>query len=155
MKTFVLLLMSLAVCFFAGAVGSIFTADSLSSWYVLLQKPEWNPPNWLFGPVWTTLYILMGLALFLVAKTKSPQANRAILLFLVHLVFNALWSFLFFGMKSPSFAFISILALLALIIACTRLFFRIHPIAGILLVPYLAWVSFAAVLNYHIWQLNT
>ncbi|HSJ23204.1 MAG TPA: TspO/MBR family protein [Longimicrobiales bacterium] len=125
-------------------------------WYARLNKPDWNPPSWVFGPVWTTLYVLMGVAAWLVWERHgfTGAARTALVLFLVHLLFNAAWSALFFGLESPGLAFAEILVLWAMIGALIVLFWRLRPAAGALLVPYLAWVSFAAVLNYTIWRLN-
>lgn len=139
----------------AGIIGSAFTAASVKSWYPTITKPSWNPPSWVFGPVWTTLYALMGIAAALVwSRRDAPGAKVALWVYGVHLVFNALWSILFFGLKNPGLAFAEIIVLLALIIATTVLFWRIIPWAGALMLPYIAWVSFASYLNYAIWRLN-
>jgi len=142
----------LALSFSAAALGSLFLPGE---WYARLQKPSWNPPNWIFGPVWTALYVMMAVAAWLVWKRGGVAAQRLPLtLFLVQLLFNALWSPLFFGLKNPGLALFNIgllwLALLATIVA----FGKARLIAGVLLVPYLAWVTFASVLNFALWQLN-
>lgn len=136
-----------------GGVGGLFQPGD---WYAQLNKPDWNPPSWVFGPVWTTLYVLMGVAAWLVWERHgfNGAARTALVLFLVHLLFNAAWSALFFGLESPGLAFAEILVLWAMILTLIVLFWRLRPAAGALLLPYLAWVSFAAVLNYTIWQLN-
>lgn len=150
------LLGSLAVPLLAGAVGSLFTASAIPAWYNFINKPAWNPPSWLFGPVWTTLYILMGLALFLVwtKGMNSPGVKKAIAIFSLQLVLNAAWSFIFFGLRSPFWALVEILFLGLAILWTIMEFYRISRPAAILLIPYLAWVSFATFLNYTIWTLN-
>lgn len=147
---------SILVCLGAGWIGAIFTTRSIPTWYAGLAKPSFNPPNGLFGPVWTLLYLLMGIALFLVWR-KAPHssgAGLALVLFLVQLLLNVLWSILFFGFRSPALGLGDILLLWAAILATMLLFFRVSPAAGALLVPYLLWVSFASVLNFAIWRLN-
>jgi len=139
----------------AGAIGSFFTASGVKTWYVDLVKPVWNPPSWLFGPVWITLYTLMGIAAYVVYKNKATGgAKTALIVFGVHLVLNSLWSILFFGLKNPGLAFAEILVLLAMIVITMFLFWRINTWAGALLVPYLLWVAFATYLNHTLWQLN-
>jgi translocator protein len=136
-----------------GGVGSFFQPGE---WYAGLEKPSWNPPSWVFGPVWTALYIMMGVAAWLVWDRygfRGP-ARTALILFLVHLIFNAAWSALFFGAQAPGLAFAEILVLWAMIAALVVMFWRLRTLAGVLLLPYLAWVSFAAVLNYTLWRLN-
>lgn len=147
---------SILVCLAAGWIGAIFTTRSIPIWYAGLAKPSFTPPNGLFGPVWTLLYILMGIALFLVWR-KAPHsagAGLALVLFLVQLILNVLWSILFFGFRSPALGLGNILFLWAAILVTMILFFRITPAAGALFVPYLLWVSFASVLNFAIWRLN-
>ncbi len=139
----------------AGIVGSVFTANSVATWYVELTKPSWGPPNWIFGPVWITLYTVMGIAAYLVwLRRKELGAKIALSLYGAHLVLNAAWSLVFFGLKNPGLAFAEILVLLISIVTTTVLFWRISRPAGALMIPYLAWVSFASYLNYAIWQLN-
>lgn len=133
----------------AGLVGSLFTFSAINDWYRFLNKPSFSPPNWLFGPVWTLLYLMMGVAWYLVLKKKGPSR-----LFLIHLGFNSLWSILFFGLKSPGLAFLEILVLWGLIVAVMRQFYRFNRLSAWLLVPYLMWVSFAAILNFAVWRLN-
>ena len=124
-------------------------------WYATLQKPPWNPPSWIFGPVWTALYIMMATAAWLVWQRGGwAGQRRALTLYLVQLVLNAAWTPLFFGLKLPGFAFAEILLLLGAVIAATVAFRKVHKGAAALLVPYLAWVSFAAVLNFTLWRLN-
>lgn len=139
----------------AGLIGSLFTSKSISSWYPAINKPSWNPPNWIFGPVWITLYALMGWAAFLIWEQKNaPEAETALWLYGIQLVLNILWSVLFFGLKNPGLAFGEIILLLLFIALTTFLFWRLNPLAGALMFPYLAWVIFASCLNYAIWQLN-
>ena len=124
-------------------------------WYASLAKPPWNPPSFVFAPVWTTLYVLMGIAAWLVWREAGFSGARAALsLFLVQLVLNALWSYLFFGMQKPMFAFFEIIVLWCMILATLVAFWRVRPMAGVLLIPYVCWVSFASVLNYQLWRLN-
>jgi translocator protein len=143
----------LAPLVIGGGIGSL---SPPGAWFEQLARPDWQPPNWVFGPVWTALYVLMGVAAWLVWDRygfRGP-ARTALILFGVHLLFNAAWSAIFFGLQSPGLAFAEILVLWALIVALVVLFWRLRPVAGALLLPYLAWVSFAAVLNYTIWQMN-
>jgi tryptophan-rich sensory protein len=156
MSNILKLVLSIAACLAAGAIGSIFTMDSIPGWYATLNKPSFNPPNWVFGPVWTTLYILMGISLFLVWREGSGNSlvKPAITIFIVQLVLNALWSVVFFGMHSTSGG-LAIIILLWIAIAITIVkFLKISSLAGILLVPYLLWVTFASILNFFIYRLN-
>jgi translocator protein len=146
---------SIAIAQAAGIIGSVFTVGSIDTWYAALAKPEWNPPGWVFGPVWIILYTLMGIAAYLVWQhRKTRLAKIALSVYGIQLVLNAVWSILFFGLKNPGLAFAEILLLVAFIAATIILFWRVLKWAGILLLPYLAWVFFAAYLNYTIWQLN-
>jgi tryptophan-rich sensory protein len=141
----------------AGLIGSIFTASSVTGWYSTVTRPELAPPNWIFGPVWTTLFVLMGIALFLVWKKEDSQKKKvklALQLFVAQLVLNTLWSVIFFGLQSPGWAFVEIIFLWISITLTITVFTPISRLAAWLLVPYLAWVSFAAYLNYSIWVLN-
>lgn len=148
------LLLSIGLCFGAGIVGSFFTVSAIPTWYATLNKPSFSPPNWVFGPVWTVLYILMGISLYLVWISKSKAKQHALNLFFVQLGLNALWSIVFFGLHSPFLALLTIIVLWAMIILTMRAFLKINKISGWLLVPYLVWVSFATYLNYSIWALN-
>ena len=141
------------VCFLAPALG--YSASATGEWYRQLQKPSWNPPGWLFGPVWTTLYLMMAVAAWLVWRRGGFAARRpALLLFLTQLALNALWTPLFFGLRSPGLALVDIVLLWAVLVATGVAFARVHRGAALLLAPYLAWVSFASFLNYTIWSLN-
>lgn len=150
------LLASVMVCQLAGVIGSIFTASSLEGWYFLLEKPTFNPPSWVFFPVWTILYTLMGISLYLVWKQgiKEREVKTGVFLFGLQLGLNTLWSLLFFGLKSPYYAFLEILILWAAILLTIIQFWKISKSASLLLIPYILWVSFAALLNYQIWVLN-
>jgi len=142
----------LALSFCAAAIGSFFMPGE---WYAGLQKPSWNPPKWIFGPVWTALYTTMAVAAWLVWKRGGWARQRmALTIFLVQLGLNALWSPLFFGMQNPALAFVDILLLWLALLATAAAFWRSHPLAGVLLVPYLAWVTFAGALNFTLWRLN-
>lgn len=145
-----------AICELVGALSSIFTITAIPTWYAALVKPSFSPPNWLFGPVWTLLYALMGIAAFLVFKNGWPtwEAKIALGVFAVQLLFNAKWSFLFFGLHNPGLAMLDIMLLWFAILVTMFLFFRISRPAFWLLVPYVLWVSFAMCLNMAIWTLN-
>lgn len=138
------------LCQAAGAIGSIFTFSAIPNWYAYLNKPFFNPPNWIFGPVWTTLYTLMGIAVYLVWKKRKGIPFW----FWVQLVLNALWSILFFGLQNPILAFVGVVFLWLSIFLTITSFYRIYKTAAYLLVPYLLWVSFASLLNASIALLN-
>ncbi len=142
----------LVLCFAATSTAAFVSIDG---WYAALQKPSWNPPAWVFGPAWTVLYISMAVAAWLVWREGGWKAQgRALGLFLVQWVLNALWTPLFFGLHRPGLAFAEIVILWLAIAATLAAFWRINKVAGALLVPYLAWVTFAAALNFAIWRLN-
>lgn len=138
----------------AGAVGSLFTAQAIPGWYATLARPELAPPNWVFAPVWTTLFLLMGIAAFLVWRRDTKGARTALALYGIQLALNVLWSMLFFGLRSPALALAEIGVLLLAILATAAAFYRISRTAALLLVPYVLWVCFAAFLNYRFWALN-
>jgi benzodiazapine receptor len=143
------------IVFAAGAIGSIATATNVDGWYATIEKPFFNPPNWVFGPVWTLLYFWIGVSLYLVWMTsKNDRKKPALTLFGVQLMLNALWSLVFFGLHAPWAGVGIIIVLLACIIALIGLFWRISRPAALLLVPYAAWVSFATVLNTGVALLN-
>lgn len=145
-------IVALVLTFGAAYVGSRFPVDE---WYSALAKPSWNPPNWLFGPVWSVLYLLMAISVWLVWRKEGLLgAIVPLIIFLLQLVLNAAWSWIFFGLHELGYAFVEIVALWVAIVVNIILFWRINPISGILLLPYLAWVTFASVLNYTIWRLN-
>ena len=157
MNKIVKIAIALIVCLLVGYSASVVTRPSVASWYPTLIKPIFNPPNWIFMPMWTLLYILMAVAAGLVwdkIKEQNEEVKKALAFFLIQLTLNAVWSYLFFGLKNPMLALIEI-ALLWLMIYETYLkFIKINKIAGYLLIPYLAWVAFAGILNASIWWLN-
>lgn len=146
------LIISLILPFLAMSIGGLFTASSVSVWYIELQKPGFNPPSWVFGPVWAILYLLMGISLYLIWIDKFNKP--AFIAFGVQLFLNVLWSIIFFGMKLPLLAFIEIIILWAAILTTMIYFYRLNKISAYLLIPYLLWVSFATVLNFFIFYLN-
>jgi len=150
------IIVSILACFAAGAIGSIFTFKAIPTWYPGLKKPRYTPPNRLFGPVWTVLYVLMGVSVFLVWQSgiTSSDAMIAFTLFWIQLAFNALWSVIFFGMKSKGGGVVIIAILWLLILATIITSFQVSLWAGILLIPYIVWVSVATYLNVGIWWLN-
>ncbi len=155
MKSFPKLIISISLPFIAGGIGSYFTFSEISSWYSTLEKPFFNPPNFLFGPVWTILYILMGYSFYLVWISKdSSRKHSAIKLFLTQLTLNTLWSFIFFGLHNPTLAFINIIFLWISILLTIKVFFIISKISAYLLIPYILWVTFASILNLAIVILN-
>lgn len=139
-----------------GNIGSLATFSQITTWYAALAKPAFNPPSWVFGPVWTILFAMMGVALYLVWRsgTKKAGVKTALSVFGLQLALNVLWSFVFFGSHQPYWAFIEIILLWLAILATIKLFYPISRLAAWLLVPYLVWVTFASFLNYAIWQLN-
>lgn len=150
------LIIALGLPQLAGALGSLSTYSNIKSWYQFLERPALAPPNWVFGPVWTTLYVLMGIAAFLVWREglRKTAVRKALVIFCFQLALNALWSVLFFGLQSPLLGLYGIAALWLAIALNIRLFYKVSPAAGLLLLPYLAWVSFASYLNYMIYALN-
>ena len=156
MKTYIRLVVSVVLCQAAGIIGSLFTTPAINSWYAGLRRPAFAPPNWVFAPVWTTLYLLMGISLFIVwdSGVEKHAVKRAIAIFGVQLLLNALWSYLFFGLRSPLMGLIEILVMWVMIFLTMLMFFKISKKAALLLVPYLIWVSLASYLNYSILVLN-
>ncbi|OPX63797.1 MULTISPECIES: TspO/MBR family protein [unclassified Methanoregula] len=150
------LIAAVLFCIIAGSVGSLVTITGPGSWYADLAKPFFTPPGWVFGPVWITLFTLMGIALYLVwqSGTEKPEVKKAIALFCVQFVFNIAWSFLFFGLRSPLLGLIDILILWFLIAATIAAFYRVNRTAAYLLVPYIAWVTLATALNGAIYLMN-
>lgn len=140
----------------AGVFGSLFTASAVTTWYIGLDKPIFNPPNWIFGPVWVVLYLLMGISVYLVwqkIETKE-RARDAFFLFWVHLFINAIWSMVFFGLQDIALALVVIMIIWMLILILIQQFFLVDKRASLLLIPYLLWVTFATVLNFSLWRLN-
>ena len=156
MKNIAKLVISITTPVAIGATAGFFTVTGVDSWYQTIHKPSWNPPGWVFGPVWTTLYILMGIGLFLVWKPDAGNSikKKAIILFAVQLMLNFFWSFIFFNQQQIGWAFMEIIVLWVMILATIFAFGKISKTAAWLLVPYISWVSFAAMLNYTIWRLN-
>jgi benzodiazapine receptor len=150
------LIISIVICELAGAIGSIFTVNAIPSWYANLVRPSFSPPNWIFGPVWTTLYLLMGIALYIVWNKgfKIKNSKKAVGVFGVQLGLNTIWSIIFFGLNNIKLAFAEIIFLWIAILLSIIYFYRIDKKAAYLLVPYLLWVSFAAVLNFYFMILN-
>jgi len=150
------LVIAILIPLIAGFIGSIATLSSIPTWYAALVKPAWAPPNWVFGPVWTTLYILMGIALFLVWHEgfKRRDVKIAVSIFGVQLFLNILWSVIFFGFQSILGGLVVIIILWVAILVNIILFYRIVKAAGILLLPYIIWVSIALYLNYTVYLLN-
>lgn len=147
---------SVLLCELAGIVPAILTAEDVSTWYPTLARPAFTPPDWVFGPVWTTLYLLMGVALYLVWRTDNGRTRRiALAVFGVQLALNASWTLVFFGARAIFGGLLVIVALLVAIIATVGAFARLDRRAAALLVPYLLWVGFATVLNYELWRLNS
>lgn len=152
------LIIALVLPQLAGLGGVLFTDTGQSSWYQGLEKPAWNPPGWVFGPVWTILYILMGIAFYLVWKNETApkeQKRPAMVFWVIQLVLNFFWTIIFFGAHSPGYAFIEIMVLWLAIVITIILFSRVNKTAAWLMVPYLLWVSFASFLNYTIYQMNS
>jgi translocator protein len=148
MQKFVRLVLCITLPLFIGGVSGIATADAIPGWYQTLNKPFFNPPNWLFGPVWTTLYILMGVSLFQISSLpKSELRTKAIQIFILQLTLNFFWSFLFFYFHQPEIALLEIIGLWVCIAVMIHLFKKLKPVAGYLNIPYLLWVSFASILN--------
>lgn len=150
------LVVSLLVAELAGLIGSIFTVAAVSTWYPTLVKPVLNPPSWVFAPVWNLLFVLMGLAAWIIWKrgAEKREVRVALSFFIIQLILNSLWSFIFFGLHNPAFAFIELIILWLAILATIISFAKVSRRAAYLLIPYILWVSFAGYLNYSIWRLN-
>ena len=146
---------SVILCQMAGVLGSLFTIPAIPTWYVTLRKPFFTPPNWIFGPVWISLFTLMGISLFFVwRRTDHTKFKIAFVFFFIQLILNIFWSVAFFGLKSPLLGLIDIVLLWAAILLTILNFFKVSKFAGVLLIPYLLWVSFATLLNFSLWFLN-
>jgi tryptophan-rich sensory protein len=156
MNNILKLALSVALPLAVGALGSCYTIPEISGWYQTIQKPSWNPPNWIFGPVWTTLYVLMGIALYLVWKTPGNNNVKSIAVsfFMIQLGLNFFWSVIFFNQHRIGLALAEIVLLWIFILVTILSFSKVNKVAPWLLVPYISWVSFAMILNYSIWQLN-
>ncbi len=150
------LAMSIVLCQLAGVAGSLFTTPAIPTWYRTLKKPFFTPPDWIFGPVWISLFILMGISLFMVwRRQEHPGFKLTLMFFLIQLIFNILWSAAFFGLRSPLLGLIDIGLLWVATLLTIRYSLRISKVAGLLLLPYMFWVSFAVFLNFALWILNT
>ncbi len=147
------LVIFISICLLAGFIGSRFTFVSVKTWYRTIRKPSWNPPNWIFAPVWTLLYIMMAVAAWRVWE-RTDNAFGPMLMFAFQLVLNVAWSAIFFGMRNISLALKEIALLWTAVVATMTMFWSVDPLAGILFVPYAAWVTFAAFLNYTIDRMN-
>lgn len=155
MRNLLELTASMALCLLVGVISGLSTAASIKTWYQELAKPAWTPPNWVFGPVWTLLYIGMGIAVWLVWRERGTRdVTAALTCFLIQLALNFLWSPVFFGMHKPGWALADVLALWIAIAVTIALFYRVSVPASVLLIPYFLWVSYASALNYAIWRLN-
>ena len=154
-KAILKLVISIVLCQLAGFLGSLFTTPAIPTWYKTLNKPFFTPPNWIFSPVWISLYILMGISLFMVwRKQEHPRFKIALILFLIQLILNILWSVVFFGFRIPLLGLIDIVLLWIAIFLTIQYCFKISRVAGLLLLPYIGWVSFAVFLNFSLWILN-
>jgi len=156
LNNFFKLVIAIVVSELAGIIGSIFTVSAIPNWYAGIVKPALNPPSWVFGPAWTTLYALMGIAAFLIWKSgwEKKEIKKALGVFGIQLFLNAFWSIIFFGLQNPFWAFVEIIVLWLAILWTVLAFYKISRPAAYLLLPYILWVSFAAYLNYSIWMLN-
>jgi translocator protein len=156
MNNILKLVIAVAIPIAVGAISGFFTVTGVQSWYQTINKPSWNPPNWIFGPVWTTLYVMMGIALYLIWKSDSSDMLKktAIILFAVQLTLNFFWSFIFFNQEQPGWALVEIIVMWVFILVTIFAFAQVSKPAAWLLVPYISWVSFATILNYTIWKLN-
>lgn len=154
MNLFIKIAVCVLLCTGLGFASGFSTINEITGWYQQIQKPSWNPPNWIFSPVWTTLYILMGIAAGIVWHSKEEGKSKALLLFVIQFLFNLAWSFIFFRQHEIGWALVEIITMLVLIIATTVSFYRINRLAGYLMIPYILWVSFATCLNAAIWMLN-
>ena len=150
------LIISIFICLFAGFLGSVFTTPAIPTWYAALTKPSFTPPGWLFFPVWTALFIIMGISVYLIWQRgiEDHQVKTALGIFAAQLILNVLWSAAFFGLRSPLAGLIDISILWIFIVVTIIYFMKVSRTAGLLLIPYILWVSFAAVLNFLIWRLN-
>ena len=155
-KTYIRFIFAVVICQLAGIIGALFTTPAIQTWYLGLRKPDFAPPNWVFAPVWTALYLLMCISLFIVWNAGIDKSNvrKSMWTFILQLLLNILWSYLFFGLRSPLLGLIEIIALWFMIVLTMVFFFRISKTAALILIPYLLWVSFASYLNYLLFILN-
>ena len=157
MQKILKIVLVVVLCVTVGYLSGLVTRESILTWYVTLNKPSFNPPNWVFAPVWTLLYIMMGVAAGMIWTSNSDEqtTKKALGFFAIQLGLNALWSYLFFGLHNPLLALIEIILLWLMIFETYNLFKKIHKTAGFLMLPYVVWVSFATILNASIWWLNS
>ncbi len=149
------LVASVILCQIAGFLGSLFTTPAIPTWYQTLNKPVFTPPSWVFSPIWISLFVLMGISLYFVwRRTDHPPFKIAFVFFFAQLILNILWSIVFFGLKSPLLGLVDIVALWIAILFTIFHFFKVSKFSGVLLLPYLVWVSFATLLNFSLWILN-
>ncbi|MEN9524952.1 MAG: hypothetical protein RLZZ256_336 [Bacteroidota bacterium] len=148
-------LLSLIIPLAVGGISGFFTVSAIPGWYQTIQKPSWNPPNWVFGPVWTTLYVLMGIAMYLIwTQPRTEQRQRALYLNATQLILNFFWSLIFFNLHAIGWALIEIIILWVVIVQTMFAYDRVYKPAAWLLLPYIVWVTFATILNGTIWWLN-
>ncbi len=154
-KSIVSLILCIALCQAVGGLGAIFTTPEIPGWYASIQKPSFNPPNWIFAPVWTTLFILMGISLWLTLKAEISTARKAaVIAFAIQLVLNSAWSLLFFKLHSPLAGLVGVIFLWVAILTWILKTYPISKTGALISIPYLLWVSFASFLNFWIWKLN-
>lgn len=151
------LVICIALCQATGIISGLLTTTQNNTWYATIVKPSWNPPAYLFGPVWTILYLLMGISLWIIWKSDTPEVKKmqACLLFATQLFLNFWWTILFFRFHSPVVAFVEIILMIIMILLTIFKFSDISKTASWLLVPYISWVCFAAILNFNLWKLNS
>lgn len=154
MNLFIKIIVCVLLCAGLGFASGFSTANEINGWYQQIQKPSWNPSNWIFGPVWTILYILMGIAAGIVWHSNDDRKNQALILFVLQFMFNLAWSYIFFSQHEIGWAFAEIVVMLVLIIGTTISFYKIKPAAAYLMILYILWVAFASCLNGAIWMLN-
>jgi len=156
MNKWIKLIVCILICQLAGIVGSIFTISSIATWYINLEKPFFTPPDFVFGPVWITLFILMGISLYLVVRKglKNKEIKLPLTLFSIQLILNTLWSIIFFGLQEKFYGFVEIIILWISILATIISFYKISKRASLILLPYIIWVTIATLLNYYVWLLN-
>ena len=155
MKHFLKLSLCILSTLLIGGISGFATASSINGWYVTINKPSFNPPNYLFGPVWTSLYILMGISLYIILQSDSNELRKkAVTIFSIQLFLNFCWSFIFFNFQNLGFAFVEIILMWISILTMIIIFYKINKTAAFLQIPYLLWVSFASILNGSIWYLN-
>jgi benzodiazapine receptor len=154
MNQFFLLLLHISIPHLAGMIGSYFTIPNINTWYFYLNKPSFNPPNWIFSPVWLTLYTLIGISFYLFHKKDKFKSKNVYFLYAFHIFLNGIWSILFFGMHRIEFALIDLFLMIVTLIILMKFFYKLNKVSFYLLIPYLFWICFAFLLNYNIFLLN-